>query len=114
MFRIFTEPPVSYIAASAIGFFIGLGVELLDIGLVTFFLLRRNIPLKSRLLMLAIALCTFGTLLAITGIFSLLVAISAIFTTKDSALYSYINVLIALIVCIIMIIPAFLRRRKAR
>lgn len=114
MFQILTEPPVSYLAALAIGIFIGLGVELLDAGLLTFSLLRKNIPLKSRLLLLAIVSCTFGVLLTVTGTALLLIVISAIFITKDSVFYLYINILIALITCVILIIPVFLRRRKAR
>lgn len=76
--------------------------------------MRKNIPLKSRLLLLAIVSCTFGALLTVTGTALLLVLISAIFTTREPVFYLYINLLIAVVTFVILIIPAFLRRRKAR
>ena len=111
MFKMLIDPPVSYVFALLIGFVMGVGVELIDVGLLSFSVQRSIKKRKSYLIaFLSIFSFTVGVLFTVTGIILLMMLIVDIFTKAHIFSFS-INIILAMATAIFLVIPVFLRRR---
>ena len=112
MFKMLIDPPVSYVFALLIGFVMGVGVELIDVGLLSFSVQRSIKKRKSYLIaFLSIFSFTVGVLFTVTGIILLMMLIVDIFMTKAHIFSFSINIILAMATAIFLVIPVFLRRR---
>jgi hypothetical protein len=112
MFQMLIDPPVSYVFALLIGFIMGGGVELIDVGLLSFSVQRIIKKRKSHLIaFLSIFSFTFGFLFTVTGIILFLMLIVDTFMAKAHIFSLSINIILAMTTAILLIIPVFLRRR---
>jgi hypothetical protein len=80
LLKMLLEPPVSYVFALLVGFFIGGGVQLIDMGISGFLITRTIKELKiNKIIFLSIASLILGAMLTITGLALLCVLIFNIF-----------------------------------
>lgn len=112
LFQVFLRSPITYLLGFLIGFITGLGIEFIDIGFSNLSLLKiKKMPHKYIIILGCILLFSCGILFTTAGILLFLVLIPAFFIPQVDIFSLWITLFIAVLICIIMMLPLFLRRR---
>lgn len=112
MFQMLIDPPVSYVFALFIGFVMGVGVELIHVGLLSFSMMKITKKRKSSLMnFLFILTLSFGVAFTIIGFVLFLTLIINVFMLKSHIFSLCIDIILVMITSILLIIPVYLRRR---